>query len=90
MLEITRRHFRAVLGHTCVRKCLRVKPSNDKNTREISSLTSDTSSSFYCFCHESNCFGTMANSPPADFLINTRDGSLVSTTAIKIIPSSQL
>jgi hypothetical protein len=69
---------------------LRVKLSNDKNTRGISSLASDTSLSFHYFCLKSKSFGTMANSPPAAFPINTGDGPLVSTTAIKIILSSQL
>ena len=90
MLKITRRHFLAVLGHFFVRKCLQVKPSNDNTTRGIYSLASDASSLFWCSYLESKGFGTMANSPPADFPINIDENSLVSTTAIRIILPSQI
>jgi hypothetical protein len=57
---------------------LEVKPSKDKNTRGISSLASDTSSSICYFCLDSKAFGTITNSSPADFPINTSDCSPVS------------
>lgn len=46
-----------MLGQNFVRKCLRVKPSNDNTTRGIYSLASDTSLLLYCSCLDSKGLG---------------------------------